>query len=293
MIIAVLAGLGGMLGWGLADFFAKKTIDVIGDVTTLIWAHVIGTAIILAALGFEVANGEQGNLPSEWRSWIGLIGFGGLQAAVYLFMYRGFGKGQVAVLAPLFASFAGLVALFSVLLFREPVTLALVVALLLVFTGVMALNLDLGELRQRRLGILKVPGFTEIATATLLATLWTLGWDQFVSGRDWLAFAAAMYVFMTISLLAYAGFHRLSLGFAEPGAWKFLTMIGICEVGAYIAVSWGYEATLHTSIVALVSGACALPTIFLAKIFLKEQTTRLQTIGGVLIVTGIVLLGIW
>ena len=120
MIIAVLAGLGGMLGWGLADFFAKKTIDVIGDVTTLIWAHVIGTAIILAALGFEVANGEQGNLPSEWRSWIGLIGFGGLQAAVYLFMYRGFGKGQVAVLAPLFASFAGLVALFSVLLFMLP-----------------------------------------------------------------------------------------------------------------------------------------------------------------------------
>ena len=29
---------GGMFGWGLADFFAKKTIDKIGDIQTLAWA---------------------------------------------------------------------------------------------------------------------------------------------------------------------------------------------------------------------------------------------------------------
>ena len=34
LVIAVLAGFGGMLGWGFADFFAKKTIDEIGDVAS-------------------------------------------------------------------------------------------------------------------------------------------------------------------------------------------------------------------------------------------------------------------
>jgi len=29
LLIAIIAGLGGMFGWGLADFFAKKTIDSI------------------------------------------------------------------------------------------------------------------------------------------------------------------------------------------------------------------------------------------------------------------------
>jgi len=36
LLIAVLAGLGGMFGWGFADFFAKKTIDEIGSVASLV-----------------------------------------------------------------------------------------------------------------------------------------------------------------------------------------------------------------------------------------------------------------
>ena len=45
LLIAVLAGLGGMLGWGFADFFAKKTVDKIGDIATLVWAHLFGTLV--------------------------------------------------------------------------------------------------------------------------------------------------------------------------------------------------------------------------------------------------------
>jgi hypothetical protein len=50
---ALVAGLGGMLGWGFADFFAKKTIDKIGDLPSLVWAHLFGTGffvIIVAGL---------------------------------------------------------------------------------------------------------------------------------------------------------------------------------------------------------------------------------------------------
>jgi len=44
-----------MLGWGLADFFAKKTIDQIGDIVVLAWAHVFGTGV-LVMLGFGDAH---------------------------------------------------------------------------------------------------------------------------------------------------------------------------------------------------------------------------------------------
>jgi hypothetical protein len=40
ILIATVAGLCGMLGWGVGDFFAKKTIDIVGDMATLAWAHV-------------------------------------------------------------------------------------------------------------------------------------------------------------------------------------------------------------------------------------------------------------
>ena len=43
LLIALVAGFGGMFGWGLADFFAKKTIDELGDVMTLAWAGGFGT----------------------------------------------------------------------------------------------------------------------------------------------------------------------------------------------------------------------------------------------------------
>ena len=44
---------------------------------------------------------------------IALAFFGSLQALVYFLLYKGFGKGQVSVLSPTFASFSGFVALAS------------------------------------------------------------------------------------------------------------------------------------------------------------------------------------
>ncbi|MFN2571957.1 MAG: hydantoinase B/oxoprolinase family protein, partial [Gemmatimonadales bacterium] len=42
LLTAITAGLLGMLGWGCADFFAKKTIDKIGDLPTLFWGQLLG-----------------------------------------------------------------------------------------------------------------------------------------------------------------------------------------------------------------------------------------------------------
>src|SRR4051794_12802773 len=45
-VIAVAAGLSAMLGWGFADFFAKVTIDRIGSLAALVWAHLTGAVVI-------------------------------------------------------------------------------------------------------------------------------------------------------------------------------------------------------------------------------------------------------
>ena len=107
LFIAISAGLGGMLGWGLADFFAKKTIDEIGDVATLAWAHIFGTGTLLIIVLYQLLTHQQFiHVPSDVPTWAELLFFGVLQAIVYLLVYRGFGKGQVALLSPIFASFS-------------------------------------------------------------------------------------------------------------------------------------------------------------------------------------------
>lgn len=291
IIVAAIAGLGGMLGWGLADFFAKKTIDRIGDLVSLVWAHLAGSLILLVlVLPALFAGGAHVEIPSSPATWTGLALFGALQAAVYLFAYIGFGKGQVAVLSPVFASYSGLVALISVLALGEVVTAFRALALLAVFLGILVINLDLTALRSRRVDFVHLPGSREIAIAAGLATVWTLGWNSFVRGHDGVSYASLMYLFMTLTLFGYAGVRRIPLRFADRSVWLLLALIGLCEVIAYAAISLGYGLTTHASVVALVSGAFSLPTMLLARIFLRERLTTLQWAGCLILIAGVAVL---
>lgn len=273
------------------DFFAKKTIDEIGDVVSLVLAHLVGTAAFIALVVGRTALGIAPlTIPSDARTWGGLTFFGLLQGIVYLLVYRGFGKGQLAILNPVFSSFSGLTVLFSVFLFAEMVTDRTAIALGIIFGSILLLNIDIKALRERRVEVVHVPGFPEIATATFLAALWTVLWNQFVSGEDWLIYAALMYLFMTVGLVVLAAIQRLRLKVSKPSVWIWVALIGVCEAGAYLAVSWGYASSPQTSVVALLSGAFSLPTIVLARLFLGERTTKLQAVSSLGIVAGIIVL---
>ena len=287
LLIAVLAGLGGMLGWGFADLFAKKTIDEVGDVATLTIAHLFGILGLTILFFVYIGTGHVFTFPVTLFPWAGLAFFGVLQAAVYLLVYNGFGKGQVAILNPLFSSFSGVVAVISILFLGEVVTPLILLALALVFLGIFLLNTDFSALRERRVSFFQVPGSKEVIAATVLAAIWTLLWDQFVHGNDWFSYGLFMYVFMTIALLGYVLFLRIPLRVLNPNMWKYLALIGFFEMGAFMAISWGYGATTHVSIVALLSGAFSLPTILFARLWLKEKTTRIQLFASLLIIIGI------
>lgn len=290
LLIALVAGLGGMLGWGLADFFAKKTIDAVGDVVSLVWAHIFGTLIlgIVALYHYGVAGNEL-RIP-DLTEWTWLAFFGALQAAVYLYVYAGFAKGQVAVLSPIFASFSGLVALASVLFFGEVLGSTLLIVLILIFIGVMLSSIDVHV--AIRGSLIMAPGVREVGLATILATLWTLLWDRFVGGADWILFTLCMYAFMTVAMYAIAKKRGilLSIAPAQRHTWKFLVFIGACEIVAYLAISYGYSATTLTSVVAVLSGAFSLPVIILARIFLAERPTMTQTVGSCIVILGVILL---
>src|SRR5258708_6537523 len=111
LLIAILSGLVAMFGWGFADLFAKKTIDEVGSIISLVWAHIFGTvALILIVLFRVVIIGGMISIPSNPNVWAGLLFFGILQMIIYLLVYQGFSKGQLAILSPIFASYSGMAA---------------------------------------------------------------------------------------------------------------------------------------------------------------------------------------
>jgi drug/metabolite transporter (DMT)-like permease len=280
-----------MLGWGFADFFAKKTIDRIGDLPSLVWAHLFGTSlfIVLAILNFFVTD-HWVHLPSTPGPLLGLLFFGVLQMIVYWLVYKGFSKGQLAVLNPVFASYSGLVALISILFFAEKLSSGIALGLVAVFSGILLMNTDFNELSSRRVKI--APGLPEVIAAAILAAIWTILWDRFVHGHDSLGYALLMYFFMSLAALIAAKARKVRLNIVSSDLWKFLVLIGLGEMVAYLSISIGFSRTDRTSVVALISGSFSVPTVILAHAFLKERISRLQELAVVLIIIGIIIISI-
>jgi uncharacterized membrane protein len=289
MVIPVAAGIGGMIGWGLADYFAKVSIERIGSVPSLAWAHLLGSVVLGAltlaasAAGLDAADATA----MSAKTVSGAVGFGIGQAAVYLLVYNGFDKGPVSLLSPLFASYSGIAALLSIVVFGEAVSSWQVLGLIVMFAGVLLISLQ-GRLSRRAVA---APGVREVLAGSLLAGVWTITWAQFVH-HDWLLETLVMYFAMTGAVFSYAAIRRLPIALhaTARSLVTVLGLIGTCEIGAYIAVSAGFSASQHTSLIALLSGAFALPTVILARLFLRERLTSPQALGiAIVILTAAVL----
>jgi uncharacterized membrane protein len=282
---AFIAGCGGMLGWGLADFFAKHTIGRIGDVASLVWGHLFGTgALVLGALVYLAIAGAPTGLPHTGASWLVLLTFGAGQAAVYLLVYKAFSKGPVSLLSPIFASYSGLAAVLSIVFFSEAVGLGTLGTLVLMFAGVMLVSLE-GRFASASTEKRLPPGVTEALIGAGLAAVWTVGWHQVIGGKSWFSYTVTMYAVMTVVIVVFATARGVKLARPRGRLAFLLAGIGLAEVAAYLAIGIGFSETSHTSLVAVLSGAFALPTVLLARLFLRERmnATRLVGIGAVIV----------
>lgn len=289
LVIAITAGLMAMLGWGFADFFAKVTIDKIGDIPSLVWAHLIATSILIGYLLSVVVFGELGRIPTDIKELGGIAIFGVIQAFVYIFVYRAFSKGKLAILNPIFSSYSGLAVLLSIFVFGEAVSVPVLAGLVVVFMGILLISLDPNESKFTKLKLSGHPGIDSIAIATGLAALWTVMWADFASGKDWQVYASLMYVFMTITIVSYARIQKVKLKVKDTKMWKYLLFIGAGEILAYVGITYGFGLSDNVSVVALLSGAFSLPVLILSYVFLKERVDKVHMIGALGIIVGIAL----
>ncbi len=278
--LAIIAGLGGMLGWGLADFFAKKTIDEIGDLTSLFWGQALGLVPLLSIL-LLFPGAPSMHLVDAFY----LLLFGAVSGASYLMLYHGFGKGQVSLLSPIFASYGGFVVLISFLFFHENITVTQFEIL-----GIVLASIHLGGMRSEFKGIRSVAGFSWVFPAMIVFASWLAVWNQFVSGKYWVIYLLLMRFASAATIWAWARFKKSSLKIPDKKLWLYVALIGVCDVGAYASVTYGFSETSKASIVAMLSGAFSVPTILLAHFFLKERLSKVQMTGIATIITGIILM---
>lgn len=281
--LAILTGLGGMLAWGCADFFAKKSLEKVNEFTLTFWVQLVGLVpVLLVAL-------THGWPTVGWPTLGALILFGWAEGVSDVLFYRGYAKGKVSILSPIFASYAGVALAISVVVFGEVLSGRVLAGLLIMLLGILVINVDWRDLRAFvRRPSAATGGVPEIVAATLIYACWLVLFDRVVSGEEWAWYLVIARGAEAAGLFAYARVrhHPLRIGRTERIR-HAVGLVGACDIAAYACVIFGFSQTSHTSVVTVLSATFSLPTIVLAHYYLHERITRSQAVAVAAILIGI------
>lgn len=288
LLVAVAAGLTSMVGWGTADFFAKKTIDKVGDVTTLFWAQLVGVVPLLILF---LANPEVPKINTYDPLFIVLFGI--VSALSYIPLYIGFGKGKVSILSPIFASYSVVVVILAAIFLNASISGWQIVAVALVFIGILMISIDPSEVktllkRTER----KSEGVPQVLSAMIVYSFWLMLFDKFLSDKQWVFVLLVIRSIAVLTLFVYCMATKAELRIRDRALYKYVVGIGLFDVLAFAAVSYGYSHTTYIGVVTVLSATFSLPTIVLAYLFLKERIVPFQVAASAVIIAGVVLISI-
>jgi drug/metabolite transporter (DMT)-like permease len=273
--VAALLALSGALSWGAGDFLGGLASRRIAVLTVLAVSQAVGLAGIALWIWFadEPFPGMVELLPAASA---GLAGIAGLAA-----LYRGLAVGAMGIVAPISA--ASPVVPLTVDAAQGIVPSALQwLGIGLVLTGIVTLSRESSGRGSQR-----------IAAGAGLALLAALGFGAFIVGLDagadesapW-AVAAARAASVGIAVLAAM---ILSTSLRPPvGLLPLLVGIGLFDTGANILVA---VATTHgaAGTIAVLSALYPIMTVVLARVVLGERLGASKRVGGVIALTGAVL----
>jgi len=286
-MIALIAGLTGMLAWGVADFFAKKTIDQIGDIKTLIASQFIGGSFL--TIYFLIKNLSIPSITLNIFVYILILAV--LDSIGYLLLYKAFQKGVMSIVSPIAASAAGFSVIVSFLIFKEKITSSGLMGIILIFLGILVTSTDIKDLKKNLFKSNLKAGVLEALGVMVFLGLWFVLWDNFISGKEWIFWLLILKFLMGILLSIYFYFtskgENLFTGY-KPVIW-ILIPVAILDVVAYLGTTWGYSVSSNTTgLITVLSNAYSVPVIILSYIFLKERVTIQQFVGICCIILGII-----
>lgn len=282
-LISILGGLGGMFGWGASDFFANAASEKVGHQRTLFWSQVaglslIGLLVILTAPRFSFTP-----------LLLGMTVFCGISNALgYLLFYKGFEIGNVSVVSAAINLQVLFIIGISFFVRGQNLTLLQIPAIALLLLGVTLVSVNLDDLRKGTVSLLKGVKETIAATVMFGVFYWPLN-EYVVEQVDWLAvslltkFTALCVVF----LLALRSKQSLRIEQGSTKLFLLIAAVGLLEAVGVLSATYG-QSYGDGIIVAPISSALTIVTVGLAMLFSQEKITRVQGVGILMTVVGIV-----
>jgi bacterial/archaeal transporter family protein len=283
IIQSIMAGLGGMFGWGLYDFLGGLFSKKVGNFKTFFWSQLAGL-VFATLLIFAFAINL--NIPSSIAILIPVASI--LYAAAYLLFFKGFELGNVSIISATMNLWAVFTMVFAFIFLGQRLSTFQFLGVFLIIAGVAFVSLKWSDIKDQN--IILFSGIKEtILAALLFGIFWNL--SEIISEQiGWLSTTLFVKIGIVLFMLLFSLLvnRGLSVTKTSPKIMMMILLAGVLEAAAVAIVNWGL--TIGDAIlVSPIASALSIVTITMAIIFLKEKITKLQGCGMIMVITGIVL----
>jgi transporter family protein len=280
---SILAGLGGMFGWGLYDFLGGLFSKRIGNFKTFFWSQLAGL-VFATLLIFAFAINL--NIPTGIAILIPVASI--LYTAAYLLFFRGFELGNVSIISATMNLWAVFTMVFAFIFLGQRLSTFQFLGVIMIIAGVAFVSLKWNDIKDQNIKVLS--GIKEtILAALLFGIFWNL--SEIISEQiGWVSTTLFVKVGIVLFMLLFSLLAKQELGVAKttPKIMMMILFAGVLEASAVAFVNFGL--TIGDAIlVSPIASALSIVTITMAVIFLKEKISKLQGIGMIIVIIGIVL----
>ena len=281
-ILSILLGIGGMFGWGIYDFLGGIFAKQMGSFKSLFWSQLAGLISILI-LAYFLKTSINVPILVIILSPIAAI----VYSAGYLFFFKGFEIGNVSIIAATMNLWAVFTMLFAFIFMGQRLSTMQTLGVLMILSGATLASVNWSEIRNQRFQLSS--GVKEaILGAFFFGVFWNI--SEIISEKvGWLLTTLFVKLGIILFLLFFSFLVKQEISLIKISAKIkcIILLMGIVEVGAVALVNYGLtigDAILITPI----ASALSIVTILLAIIFLKDKVTKIQGVGIITAIAGVI-----
>jgi transporter family protein len=271
-----------MFGWGIYDFLGGVFTKRIGPYKSFFWSQL---AALLSIALIALISKTSINISTLI---IILCALGALlYSAGYLFFFKGFEIGNVSIVAASMNLWAVFTILFAFIFMGQRLSTTQTIGVLMIITGATLAALKWSDIRNQ--GLKLSAGVKEaVIGAFFFGVFWNI--SEIISRQVGWLFTTLFVKFGIILFLLIFSFlvkREISLSKVNMQTKYMVVLMGIFEVAAVALVNFGLTIG-HAILITPIASTLSIVTITLAVVFLKERISRLQGLGIVLAIVGII-----
>jgi len=319
-----LFGLAAAVCWGTSDFFSRKPSAQIGYYLTNGYMQLISfIGLMSVSLLFGLAN--LGVIPSNPGIFAVSLLVGFLCFLAFLFLYRGYSKGIMSIVAPITGSYPMVTIILAFIFANVLIPSSKLLGISFVLVGIVLAGINFGEIRRAGLSgrpkkdttkvVQSTTGVSRSSTANPTAMQSGKKTRRITEGASsavvsclffgtlyfFLTFVTPVFGFILPVIIMRGGAALTSFALLVPlrqrlvvpskSTLMYLIPMSTADTLGFVSVDYGiFSGIANVPTVITLSAMAPIVTMVLATLFYKERISAIQFVGAFIMIAGVVVI---